>query len=242
MNMRKMISLFMLGCLVLSCNLPKDAIHLKPTNYVDLTVSEPSDIAINPLKKDHFFVASDDGYLAEININGETTRIKEFDAYDVEGVYANTEFVYAVDEFTRNITVFNHDLEVLRTINIPYGGGRNRSYEAFTYNEAKKMFLLFTEKNPVYLFELTEDLQVYNQINLGKIARDISAASFYNGFVYLLSDEDKLIFKLDPNTYEILQKWYVPVVNPEGLAFTENGKVLIISDDRERLYYFNSLD
>lgn len=240
--MKKTVLYTLFVSLLFSCNLPKNAIHLQPTSYVDLSVSEPSDIAINPNKKDHFFVASDDGYLAEINLQGETTRTKEFTAYDVEAVYANTEFVYAVDEFTRNITVFNHDLDVIRTLNIPYGGGRNRSYEAFTYNEAKKMFLLFTEKSPIYLFELTEDLQVYNQINLGKIARDISAASFYNGFLYLLSDEDKLIFKMDPTTYEVLQKWYVPVVNPEGLAFTEEGKLLIISDDRERMYYFNSLD
>ncbi|MCH8534802.1 MAG: SdiA-regulated domain-containing protein [Flavobacteriaceae bacterium] len=234
-----------LTCLLLlltSCAVSYDSIKIQPYQNINLKVSEPSDICPNPVKSGHFFIASDDGYLAEINRKGEVTRTKELEIYDAEAVYANEEHVYVVDEFSRSITQLNHDLEVIRTITIPYGGGRNRSYEAFTYNPVKDKFLLFTEKDPIYLFELTTDLKIHNEIKMGKIARDISAATYYQDHLYLLSDEDKLIFKMNPSTYEILQTWYVPVINPEGLAFDENGHVLIVSDDREKLYFFNPLE
>lgn len=236
-----------LTCLVTAfilnaCAVSYESIKIKPYHSINLKVSEPSDICPNPLKPNHFFIASDDGYLAEINKDGEVTRTKDLPIYDAEAVYANEEHIYVIDEFSRSITQLNHDLETIRTKTIAYGGGRNRSYEAFTYNPVKKKFLLFTEKSPIYMFELTEDLNIYNERKMGKIARDISAATFYKDHLYLLSDEDKLIFKMNPSTYEIIQTWYIPVINPEGIAFDSDGNVLIISDDREKLYFFNPLD
>ncbi len=238
----QLLTLCSLSLILNACAVSYDSVKIKPNNSINLKVSEPSDICINPIKPNHFFVASDDGYLAEIDRSGEVTRIKELPIYDAEAVYANEENIYVVDEFSRSITVLNHDLEVERKITIAYGGGRNRSYEAFTYNPVKDKFILLTEMSPIYLFELTTDLKIHNEINMGKIARDISAATFYKGKLYLLSDEDKLIFRLDPSSYEVEKTWYVPVVNPEGMAFDEDGHVLIVSDDREKLYYFNPLE
>jgi uncharacterized protein YjiK len=123
---------------------------------------------------------------------------------------------------------------------VPFGGGRNRGYEAITFNNAKNVFVLVVEKDPITLFELDADFKIINEINLSKIARDIAAATFYDNHLWLLSDEDRSIFKLNPTTYEVIGQWLLPVINPEGLAFDKEGNLLVTCDDMQRLYYFNN--
>lgn len=71
-----------------------------------------------------------------------------------------------------------------------------------------------------------------------KFARDISSATFHEGHLWLLSDEDRTIFKLHPKTYEVLEKWIVPIVNPEGICFDSAGTLYILSDNKDKLYKF----
>lgn len=216
------------------------AIEIKPTKWIATAVSEPSDICYNA-NSDTFFVVSDDGILFETDQDGKIIRnVVENDA-DFEAVFSDETNVYAVNERHRKVEVFNRiSLKKSKTITVPFGGGRNRGYEALTFNKSKSSFILVVEKDPITLFELDAHFAITNQIDLSKIARDIAAASYYNNFLWLLSDEDSTVFKLNPNTYEVQGKWKLPVINPEGLAFDKNGNLLITCDDMQRIYYFNN--
>ena len=75
---------------------------------------------------------------------------------------------------------------------------------------------------------------------MSKIARDISSASFHNDFLWLLSDEDRTVLKLNPITYEVIEKWLLPVINPEGFAFDKDSNLVVTCDDMQRIYYFNN--
>ena len=90
------------------------------------------------------------------------------------------------------------------------------------------------------LFELDTDFKITNQTDLSAVASDISSARYYDGFLWLLSDEDMMLLKLNPTTFDVLKKWSLPVINPEGLAFDKNGNILISCDDMQRVYYFNN--
>ncbi|MCC5918825.1 MAG: SdiA-regulated domain-containing protein [Cryomorphaceae bacterium] len=211
---------------------------LKPLGYINIEVPEPSDIAVNPLKDNSYFVVSDDGYLFEMNENGKITRKADFYGNDCEGVHADSNYVYVVEEFTRKIRVFDiHTFKLERTLVFPYSGGRNKGYESLTYNPVRKVFVMLTEKDPIYLLELDENLRLINEHYMEGIAGDISAATFYDNHIWLLSDEDMHVIKLNPQTYEEVGRWYIPVINPEGICF-DNGQMLIVSDDMERLYRF----
>ena len=59
--------------------------------------------------------------------------------------------------------------------------------------------------------------------------------------MYFLSSYDQLIYRVDPNTYEVKEEFKINVSNPEGLAFDKHGKVTITSDDLQRIYFFNQL-
>lgn len=216
-------------------------IKIKPTKSFIIEVTEPSDICLNPHNPKHYFVASDDGYLHEMNREGKITRTADFKGLDVEAVCMMGDDLLVVEEFTRKINVFDSKtLELKRSIVIPYGGGRNKGYEAIAYNPLKDVVVLTTEKSPSWIFELDKNLNVVNQFEI-KISRDISAATFYNDHLWLLSDEDRTVFKLNEK-YEVIQSWIVPVINPEGMAFDEDGTLLILSDNMQRLYFFNAID
>lgn len=215
-------------------------IKIKPEKKIYLSVPEPSDICLHPNGKS-FFIVSDNGFLYETDLEGNTIREAAYKGLDCEGVYAEGKFVYVVEEFSRKIKVFDiENLELQRTVSLEYNGGRNAAYEAFTFNPVKNMFLLFVEKNPIYMFELNQDLQIINEYDLSKVSRDISAATFYKDHLWLLGDEDMTVYKLNPKTYQVLNSWKIPVVNPEGITFDANGNLLIISDDMQMLYYFKN--
>lgn len=213
---------------------------IKPERKIYIDIPEPSDLCIHPNAKS-LFIVSDNGFLYETDLEGKIIRKADYKGLDCEGVYADEKNVYVAEEFSRKIRVF--DIETLtnhKTVYLEYNGGRNSGYEAVTFNKAKNRFVLLTEKNPIYLFELDENLQKVNEFNLSKISRDISAATYHNDHLWLLGDEDMTVYKLNPKTYEVLSSWKIPVVNPEGLTFDQNGNMLILSDDMQLLYYFKN--
>lgn len=233
------ITIFGIG-LCFSSAYAQKTLKLKPTEKITIKVPEPSDIAYSADRKS-LFIVSDNGLLFETDLKGNILRKANYKGLDDEGVYVNESHVYVVEEFTRKIKMFSlPDLILERTVKIPYFGGRNKGYEGLTYNKAKGVFSLFVEKDPLFVFELNEKLEKVNEINLGNLARDISAATFYNNHLWVLSDEDRTIFKLNPNDYSILAKWEIPVLNAEGIAFLPNGNIIVASDALERLYYFNN--
>ncbi|HLA55495.1 MAG TPA: SdiA-regulated domain-containing protein [Flavobacterium sp.] len=218
------------------------AIALKPIKSIAIKIPEPSDICYNA-KSDDFFIVSDNGILFEADRDGKIVRQVKQNDTDFEAVYSDDKNVYAVDETHRNIYIYDvNTLKIMRIVNVPYNGAKNKGYEAFTFNKSKNNFVIFTEKDPSWLFELDADFKITNTVDISNIATDIAAAQFHDNFLWLLSDEDMAIMKLNPNTYEVVGKWSLPVINPEGFAFDKDGSLLVTCDDMQRLYYFNNPD
>lgn len=234
-------SIFLLTCLVLSLGgQAQKTLRIKPFKLIATAIPEPSDICFDT-RSNHFFIVSDNGILFETDNDGKILRRKAESNCDYEAVCLGENVVYAVDETHRNIHVYDSEkLECSKIINVPYQGGRNSGYEAIAYNPIKQTLLLITEKNPVTLFELDSHYAITNQKDLSGLARDISAATFHSGFLWLLSDEDRTVFKLDPQTYQRMGQWELPLINPEGLAFDADGNLIISCDDMQRIYYFNN--
>ncbi|MCX6172076.1 MAG: SdiA-regulated domain-containing protein [Flavobacterium sp.] len=213
---------------------------LKPSKSISVKIPEPSDICYDS-KTDTFFIVSDTGILYETDKDCAILKKQKQQGTDFEAVASDGSFVYAVDESNR--TIYKYDIKtfkLIKSIVIPYDGARNKGYEAFDFNKITNKYALLTESNPVLLFELDTDFKITNQTDLSSIASDISSARFYDGFLWLLSDEDMMLLKLNPLTYEVIKKWYLPVINPEGLAFDKEGNIVISCDDMQRVYYFNN--
>lgn len=215
-------------------------VKVKTIKSFHTEVKEPSDIVLHP-DGQSYFIVSDNGFLYQVGLDGKIIRMADFEGFDTEAVCVKDDLVYIVEEMVRKIRIFSiKDLSLQRTVTIPYQGGRNKAYEAMTYNPVRNSFILITEKDPIYLFELDENLVVKNEIELKRIARDISAATYYADYVWLLSDEDRQVIKLNPATYQVLARWVIPVNNPEGIAFRSDQELIIVSDDMEKIYVFDA--
>jgi len=214
--------------------------RLEPASDTKVKVAEPSDLVYIPgTAPARFYVVSDNGYVAEMHSDGTIRRRTEEIAFDLEAALLHNAELLVVDERTRRVLWLDTtDLSVKRRLTVPYGGGRNKGYEALAWNPVKERYLLITERSPVYIVELDREFRTVNEIDFDRSIRDISSATWYDGHLWLLSDMDMLLLKCDPQNYKILGRWQVPVLNPEGFAFDGSGNLFVISDDRQRLYTF----
>ena len=215
---------------------PPKIAKLKFTKKYKTNVPEPSDIAYG--KDNTIFIVSDQGVLYQVDEAGKIVKTASEQGLDYEGVWADENFVYVADERARRIKVFDYDLNLVRQNEVSYHGGMNLGYEGITYNEAKKCFLIATEKTPMWFFELNNDLVKINEKKM-KIASDVSGLCFHDNFLYIVSDEDQTVMKLNPNDYSVIQKWQIPVTNPEGIAFDKQGNLIIVSDFEQTIFQFS---
>lgn len=202
-------------------------------------VAEPSDIVFDPTSKS-FYVVSDNGYIAEITTEGKLVRQTEEIGIDFEGITLIDKGLVTVDETPRNFQLRDKNWNLLQSKRITYLGGRNKGFESVTWNQASKTFFTATEKDPIHLFELDENFNVLNERRLPFKVRDVSALTIQNGFLWVLSDEDRTIFKCNLATLNPVKQFLLPIINPEGLTFDDKGNLIVCSDDRERLYHFSA--
>jgi uncharacterized protein YjiK len=211
--------------------------HLKPFWHKSVNIDEPSDISISNGNPTHFFVVGNRGTLAEIDDNGHVLRHTRPDGSDYEAVCVKDNMIYAIDESLRRVDVIDTaDFKVKKNYFIPFAGARNKSYEGLTYNPKSKRFVTVIEK-PGVIVELNEDMQIVGQ-TYSKKFRELSSITYYDGFMWLLSDEDHRIMKANATDYSVIDEWEIPVINPEGIAFDNAGNILIMSDDEATLYKF----
>ncbi|MCS6819574.1 MAG: SdiA-regulated domain-containing protein, partial [Chitinophagales bacterium] len=174
--------------------------------------------------------------LYQTDDKGTILRKAPHSGLDFEGVTVDENYVYVVEEMTRTIILFDKkNLEKTGIRRIAYHGARNKGYESIAYNEAKKCFVLITERDPIWIHELDENFLVKNEVRF-KNASDISAATFYNGKLYLLSDENHAVFQVNPMDYTVEKIFKLNVINPEGICFSPNGVMKILSDDMAMLF------
>ena len=213
---------------------------LKPSKSILLDIPEPSDICVS-VNGNSLFIVSDDGGLYETDLEGKTLRSTTHDIIDAEGVFADKDFIYLVEERNRFVKLYSiKDFALVQTISVPYEGGRNKAFESITQN-AQGDVLLFTEKEPVWMFELDNQFRQKGRTKW-EVQGDISAATFHNNALWLLSDERAEIWLTDYVQKRIVKRFKLPVLNPEGMAFLPNGSLLVLSDDEHRLYFFNDFN
>jgi uncharacterized protein YjiK len=214
------------------------SVTLKPYKTHRLQMHEPSEVCFEDAN--HFFILGNKAFLYETDAEGKITKTCPTKAYDIEGACVVDDKLYVSDESLRQILVFDKSsLKLLQTKQLQYNGARNLGFESITYNPSTKHFFLATEKAPQLFFEYDENFQSINEFSIPGI-KEVSALTFYNNNLYVLSDEMHEVFKIDSKDYSVLSSWKVPIINPEGICFDANGDMVIVSDDMAKLFYFKN--
>jgi uncharacterized protein YjiK len=150
------------------------------------------------------------------------------------------EGLLVVDETLRKISLIDLKQEKpIKNITIPYNGARNKGYEAFGFNPDKKVYWLITEKQPCMLTILDQSFSKLNEIQFDWMS-EVSSLSYYKGNWFLLSEEERTVYKVSDEGL-LLSTWKVNVHNPEGIAFSNAGECLILSDDMATIYFFDQI-
>ena len=231
--MKKLIPVLLL-CVFFSA---KKHAQLKPYYHHEINIQEPSDICLTSANPSNFYIVSNRGSIAETDSTGKVLRQTKWDGSDYEAICTKDNLIYAMDESMRRIDVISEsDFKLKKSVYMNYSGGRNKGVEGLIYLPEQKKFVAVIEK-PGMIIELNEQLQVTSQ-TLMKQFYELSAVTYHDHFLWLLSDEDHEVMKVNPDDYSIVSRWSIPVVNPEGICFDTSGNLLIVSDDMSTLFKF----
>lgn len=200
---------------------------------VSLAVPEPSDMIYDEANS-RLIVVSDNGGIYALDLTGKILAKSKFTGSDLEAVTLTGDSILVVDETFRLIHVLDSELNHLTTASFQYQGGRNKGVEsvASSWNDGK--LILITEKDPTWIMTMNSDRTIVSKQELS-LCSDVSSARFHEESLYVMCDEDREIIQVDPFTYKELNRFRIPVHNPEGFDFV-NGELWVVSDDRQMLY------
>lgn len=210
---------------------------LKPVEKIKLNFNEPSDICTF---KDCFLMPGNKAFLFQTNSKGIEKKIGSY-GLDLEGICTDGNLIYLLDETARQVFVLNQQFEVTSTKQLHYSGATNLGFESITYNEQTQHFFIGTEKSPQLIIEFDKEFNQLSQFSLNGI-REVSAMTIHNGSLWILSDEMHQLFEVDVLTKKTAASWMLPIINPEGLCFSKDNKLIIVSDDMNTMFVFNEGD
>jgi len=235
MRLFQFVFVFSLSLIFLSLSGQKECVkNISVQRKKKIKIPEPSDLTFF---NNQWMVVSDNGFLYSCTLDFSSCSKTGVTGADFEALATNGDFLWVSEESLRNIRVYNKKLEKVKNLLIHENGPLNAGFEALAYDSVRSVLIAITESPPL-LLEINDDVPSGVRYPLS-VRGDISAATVYNGFLWLLSDERRLIYKYSLPDYKILQIYSIPVVNPEGIAFDTDGKLLILSDDRQTIYYFD---
>ena len=236
--MKIILSSFILLFLSLCASMPSSKWpKLEAIDKIKLRIPEPSDICVGPDKKS-FYIVSDNGTLFQTDLRGQILKKAKYRGADFEGVWYKSPYVHVADESLRQIILYDTTgLKKVASYQYSYFGARNKGWEGITWNPVRNRFVLFTERSPLMLFEVDTGYVITREEEMTQFA-EVSSLTWHDNKLWILSDEERELYRVNPSTYAIETGWSVPVHNPEGVCFGPDGYLYVLSDDRAMLYIF----
>ncbi len=210
---------------------------LKPLWKHRLSVDEPSDLCQTSTANE-FILLADKAFVYRMDQNGNILSKLDFTGYDLEAICADDQYYYISEETFKEIyQIRKSDFVLEKTIPIQHGGGRNEGIEAMVYFPDSKKFILATEKGPQTMMEMDQSMSLISTFSIEGIS-EVSAMTFYKNKWFVLSDEASTLYEVDLSTKKIKAQYWLPIINPEGISFTSEGKLLVVSDDMAKIFLF----
>tara|TARA_B100001741_G_C16554133_1_gene601345 strand:- start:5339 stop:6007 length:669 start_codon:yes stop_codon:yes gene_type:complete len=208
--------------------------------YVDLLI--PNQIESSNIKESSA-ICWNDGGLYVLGDSGQLGFLKDgslvvnsFDFEDSEGLYVDENHIFITEERSRKIVILDkNSLKKIDEKQLFFSGRLNRGFEGITYNPISEEFLIITEENPCQIIKTDKDFNTLGYYDL--LISEASDLVFFENALWVLSDINATIYKLNPFTFNVENSWRIKVVNPEGITFSEN-QMIIVSDNLEKIYYY----
>ena len=207
------------------------------TSYPLENIAKPTDIHTD-LWKNIFYIVSEEGIIYLTDLKGKILKQSPKVRAQFKAVFALSNEIYVSDKSNCLVHIYSRvyfDLQM--SVLVPFEKKyTNRGFTALTYNPIKRSFTLITKKDPLLIYELTpEALQLKNIIDgTGSPILEVSAATYFQKKIWILSGKQKKIFAVDPMRYQILSTHALPasIVDAEGLVFRRTWLYVVSSSAR----------
>lgn len=203
-----------------------------------IDIEEPSDIFFDT-SYERYYVVSDEGTIKVKDKDMLTIHTIKKVGYDFEAVCVVDSFIYVVDESNKRILKYNiSSYKLVNTYDVKNNSPLNSGIESLAYNKKTKTFFAAMEKGPVTILEFDMNFTQIRKVVV-KDFSDISSLTFHGDYLYVLSDEDASLSKLDPISLDIIETKYFHIINAEGVTFNASNEAVIVSDALQNIYKFN---
>ncbi len=203
----------------------------------DIPVPEPSGLTLTNDQNRFWTVSDENSSLYELDKFGKIIKRIKVNGFDLEGVTVIDEATLAIVlERTREVVVLDSSGMELQRVKINLEGELNSGLEGISYNDSTKHFYIVNEKDPALIIELDGELNEVGRDTI-KFAADVSGIYYAENdyMLWILSDEDQMVIKTDMEL-NIITKFKISVIQPEGITVNKKGdRLYIISDLEEKL-------
>ncbi|MGK9369179.1 SdiA-regulated domain-containing protein [Melioribacter sp. Ez-97] len=231
------IPLFFYLCLLLTA-CQSEAEYYKIDWSVKLSIPEPSGLTYDTSRDKLWCVSDESNKLYLLSANGEILNSIEIPDRDLEGItIVNDSTLAVLSEESRKAVFVSAKGEVIDRKPLFDNGVFNNGPEGIAYDADNKTYWVANEKNPALIIEYDS---LFNETERKEIdfVRDVSGLFYDNvdNSVWMISDEDKKIIKLDPEL-NVIESYNVNIPQMEGIAIDHNNDMIyIVSDKEEKLY------
>ena len=254
--MGKFLSLAFIGYFLSACGSETRTPKIEKYGLI-ANIPEASGICYSQ-KRDSIFVVSDKGVIVELDTNGVVKRDKSLNSlskHDFEGVAcddAKNSLLIAVEGADNILRVDQENLNVQKDINIERGDILQKDKEFGLEGIALLNGKVFLSNQSFTLYNQGDDPSVVFTIdsltsakpNIDKIYdhgfTDISGLSFYQGFLYMVSDSANMLIKYDVEKEETVFTKQLPKFSIEGIAFDTRNNIFFADDDNGRIYKYET--
>jgi len=235
-------TLFAAALLAATVSLPADSslktLHLVATH--PLTISEPSDLAIDPSGHTLWTVTNKPARVFQLDLEGNVTKTLAYVGQDLEGIAYDptSRTLWVAEERTREIVHLSLDGDVLGRTTLDLPGKANHGPEGIALDDRGRMFLV-NEKDPGLFIELTRDHAISARRPLA-FAGDYSGISYdrKKGCFWIVSDQSQALF-LWSKSKGVIGQFPLGFPKAEGVAVDEATKtVYVVSDSENKLYVY----
>lgn len=209
---------------------------LKFVSSYQLDVQEPSGLSLSDDgnlwivsdQSDKVFLYTKDGKkLIDFEVKGK----------DFEGIVQVDENTLAlVSEEKSEIIFINKSGKEKDVKKIDNDLGGNSGIEGIAHSNGS--FYLVNEKEP-YLFTLNSEYKIESKRKINK-AKDLSGMCYFNGNLWLISDESEKIYKCSLSG-DVIAEYKIDIPQAEGIAI-EGDNIYIVSDKTSMLYIYQILN
>lgn len=223
---------------------PPPAAGLKLIASYALSLSEPSDLALDGSGMSLWTVTDRPGRVHQLRLDGTLIRTLKFVGEDLEGIAydASDRTLWVAEENLRQVVHLDLEGKVLSRHPLGLTGKKNSGIEGLCLDAKGRMFVL-NEKDPGLFLELDAKRSIATRRTL-TFARDYSAITYdrdRDGF-WIVSDQSQELYRCD-RAAGVRQEFPLPFPKPEGIAVDAATKrAYLVSDSENRLYVFQLVD